>query len=128
MTGFAVLAGDLIMSSLSEIRKLVSSYLVRDKDISAFAGDFAALFCDIEDCGDQEAIRFSYSIESELAKHAEGLFDESVLRNGLIACLQADVSQATVYSLLLVEPLRDEGQNCGTSWSQAEPIQVLTAV
>ncbi len=116
------------MSAVSQIRKLVSSYLVRELDLSAFAERFAVIFCDIEDCGDEGAIRLSYSIESELAKHAEGLFDESVLRNSLISCIQADASQSLVYSEVFVEPARDEGLNSAPSLSNTDPIDALTAV
>jgi hypothetical protein len=126
MTGFAVFKGDLIMSAASQIRKSVSNYIARRLDLSAFASEFAVLFCDIEDCGEQDAIRLSYSIESELAKHSEGLFDESVLRNSLIACIQADVSQTTTYNHTLVEPIRDEAQNFGPLLSESAPIDALT--
>lgn len=75
------------MSVVSQIRNLVSRYVFRDLDLSAFAEQFAVLFCDIEDCGEPDAIRWSYSIESELAKHAEGFLSESALKQNLFASL-----------------------------------------
>lgn len=115
-------------SSVSQIRKLVSNYLVRKVNLIAFAEMFASLSCDIEDCGEQDAIRLSYRIESELAKHAEGLFDESVLRNSLIACIQADVSQKPNYNYAVVEPERDESQNASAPLVVSESVDLLSTV
>lgn len=116
------------MTATSQIRKLVSQYLVREIDLNAFAKNFAEQSCDIEDCGEQDAIRLSYSIESELAKHAEGLFGESVLRNSLIACIQADVSQNLNFSRAEIEPKRDESQNAGVTIVASESFDALSTV
>lgn len=116
------------MMSIIEIRCLVSKYLVRSIDLSAFADEFAGLFYDIEDDGDQEAISLSYRIESELAKFADGLFDERVLRNSLIQCLQVNTYQNPVFSsvVLPVEVAPSPSGNAlDSAYHATEPIYAL---
>src|SRR5271165_6628305 len=75
------------MASASEIRELVSSYLMNSISLPQLAEKFAVVFYDIEECGNQEAIQLSYGIESQLAKASEGLLSEGSLRNALFSLI-----------------------------------------
>ena len=67
------------MSSAYQLRELVAVYLRNEISLEAFADRFAALYDDIENSGDTEAIRLSYQIESCLADASAGLSSEAQL-------------------------------------------------
>ncbi len=71
------------MVSANLIRDLVSDYVLRSIDLESFSKKFSALFENIEDYGEGEAINLSCRIESSLADLSAGLISEDGLRKGL---------------------------------------------
>jgi hypothetical protein len=81
-----------MMVSANQIRDMVSDYLLGSIDLEMFSRKFAAVFDDIEDSGDEEAIQLSYKIESILADLSAGLIAEKKVRE----CLTSLVTKYTI--------------------------------
>ena len=68
------------MITVSEIQKLISSYLHGTDDLESFGAKFAVLSYDIEKNGEPAAIQLSYEIESGLGAITAGLSSEEYFK------------------------------------------------
>lgn len=112
------------MASAQELRELVSQYLIGSIDLPEFASRFAVFFYDVEDCGDDRAIQFSYRIESQLAKQSEGIISTLVLRNSLAKLIEAATSQHVMFATIERDVMRVSESGNAIGYHESAPIEV----
>ena len=114
------------MSSIQELRVLVSEYVKDSIDLPQFAARFAVIFYDIENSGNEDAVQFSYRIESCLAKQSEGVVSTLVLRNSLAKLIEAHTSQTVIFTTSERDVMRvSDSGNPAYGYHQTDPIQAL---